>query len=880
MSSEEIPRTSSTRVVKGNQPLLLTAEPGIWTIASGAMALFAVKVVDGVWKGPRRCLCSLEVGEAVAGLGWDGKDYSIIAQSLEPTTLVKLTSTAGDISWVEKWRSRLLGALPEGELPTPDQEKTIGEYLQLLHGEFLSQLAELEREESDGLQRLEAERERFDGQVTENALADLASILKPQTKAKFQQGTPLLIAAGAVGRALGITIRPPQREDLGRTQTPLEAIAHGSGLRLRRVTLTHKWWKRDCGPLLGYTEPDNRPVALLPRGSKYEVFDPEAGSRRPVDGETKLAGVAYMFYRPLPSGELKALDIVKFALKGRNRDLLLLAGTGVGASLMGMLTPQVTAILIDSAIPDADRSLLLQLGLAMLATSFGSAIFQLGQAIASLRLQTISDSTTQAAVWDRLLKLKVSFFRQFAAGDLQSRVSAITQIRSQLSGTVLRTIFTSFFSLLNLGLLFIYSFPLAWVAIAIALVTVIATYGAGIAIRQQIASLQGIVGELRGITVQLLNGIGKLRVAGAENRAFAYWAKRYGRQLQILLSTQQIEDLLNLFNSILPTVSSAVLFWIAVYLIGESPAGTGLSTGTFLAFNAAFGTFLGGATSLSNTLIDLVDIEILWKRAQPILKAKTEVDTGLTLAPTGQLSGKLKLDHVTFRYRQDGPLVLHEVTISANPGEFIAIVGPSGSGKSTILRLLLGFETPQTGTIYYDGQDLSGLDISAVRRQLGVVLQNTGINSGSIFEQISGGALVTVDEAWSAAQMAGLADDIQSMPMGMHTIVSEAGSNLSGGQRQRLAIARSLVLKPAILLFDEATSALDNRTQAIVSKSLEELQVTRIVIAHRLSTIRKADRIYVIQAGRIVQQGNFAQLANQPGLFSQLMARQMMAIEN
>ncbi|MEO0688422.1 MAG: ATP-binding cassette domain-containing protein, partial [Cyanobacteria bacterium J06649_11] len=278
-------------------------------------------------------------------------------------------------------------------------------------------------------------------------------------------------------------------------------------------------------------------------------------------------------------------------------------------------------------------------------------------------------------------------------------------------------------------------------------------------------------------------------------------------------------------------------------------------------------------TQLSNTVISVLEVVILWERAQPILRATPEID--LNKADPGKLTGKIEIEHVSFRYREDGPLILDDVTIKVKPGEFIAFVGPSGSGKSTTIRLLLGFDTPEVGTIYYDGQDLSGLDISAIRRQMGVVLQNGRINAGSIFENISGGALVTIDEAWEAAAMAGFAEDVESMPMGMHTVISEGGTNLSGGQRQRLLIARSLVLKPKILIFDEATSALDNRTQAIVSESLEQLSVTRIVIAHRLSTIRNADRIYVIEAGRVVQQGSFDQLTKQEGLFASLMARQM-----
>ena len=373
--------------------------------------------------------------------------------------------------------------------------------------------------------------------------------------------------------------------------------------------------------------------------------------------------------------------------------------------------------------------------------------------------------------------------------------------------------------------------------------------------------------------MQIVNGVSKFRLAGAENRAFAYWGQQYAHQLKLMMVTQGIEDNLAVINKLLSTLTPAVLFIFATFALQHSQGqGQEFTTGTFLAFNSAFGTFISGTTSLSKVAIDILETLPIWERTQPILQSIPEVD--LEKSDPGRLTGKLAIDRVMFRYRADGNLILNTVSIHAEPGEFIALVGPSGSGKSTLLRLLLGFDHPESGTIYYDGQDLSGLDVPAVRRQIGVVLQNSRLMSASIFENIASGALITMDEAWEAAKMAGFAEDVAAMPMGMHTIVSEGGSNISGGQRQRLMIARALALRPRILFFDEATSALDNRTQAIVSESLDRLKVTRIVVAHRLSTIRNADRIYVLQAGQLIEQGNFEELSQQDGLFSQLIQRQ------
>ncbi|QSJ16782.1 NHLP bacteriocin export ABC transporter permease/ATPase subunit [Nostoc sp. UHCC 0702] len=755
---------------------------------------------------------------------------------------------------------------------------------------FLNCIDLLQRQEMNAeLLRFQA-RERLERHVMQETLAELASVLpKPKLNSSsgfttsLYSGHPdeiLLMAAGAVGKALGVEIRPTAAsEDTKRVRDPVEAIARSSHIRVRRIQLRNNWWQKDGGPMLAYTVEGKLPVALLPiSDTKYELYAPGKQIRIPVDARiaAALATTAYVFYRPLPNKELKTLDLLKFALQGHYKELIVILLTGISVTLLGMLTPQATAILIDKAIPDANRGLLSQIAFGLVAAAFGGMLFQLAQGLATIRLETFADSSTQAAIWDRLLNLKAGFFRSFSVGDLNSRVTAISQMRQRLGNTVLKTIFSSLFSLLNLGLLFSYSVSLALVACLVALVNIAVTIISGILIVRKVRPLLEREGQIFGVMVQLINGVSKLRVAKAEARAFAYWGKQYTHQLKLMLSTQGIEDSLAVINQVLPVLTTAALFWFATSLIGQSqtPGETNLSTGTFLAFNVAFGTFINGATSLSSTVVEVLQVLPLWQRAQPILQAELEVNSAQ--ADPGKLTGKLLIDHISFRYRDDGPLTLDNVSIHAQPGEFIAIVGPSGSGKSTLLRLLLGFELPKSGRIYYDGQDLATLDVHAVRRQLGVVLQNSRLMSASIFENIASGASLTMESAWQAARMAGFADDIAAMPMGMHTVVSEGGSNLSGGQRQRLLIARALALKPQILLFDEATSALDNRTQAIVSQSLQQLKVTRVAIAHRLSTIQNADRIYVLQGGKVVQQGSFSQLANQPGLFAQLMMRQLL----
>ncbi|MBD2463075.1 NHLP bacteriocin export ABC transporter permease/ATPase subunit [Oscillatoria sp. FACHB-1407] len=962
--AQRSPQNTRLHSMRGNELLLLTDPGMLWVVQSGSLAVFAVRITDGVVEGDRHYLFSVLPEGVLLGAGHCPSQTSLglVAVALEPTELVEVSFFHP--SWVpalERWMVQLgqISGLPRPQITTllPQTQylsldkgqvyqptsfpsvwvaiqqgsacwmgyKTLllnsgsefplsdhlwleaEEHLELfiqpisevvesaipVSDRLLQGLAQLQihclqsveqmliAEDEAACLRFQA-RQQLNRHIAQTTIRNLVSVLKPQEPIIDQD--PLLIAAGAIGRALGVKIEPPMKsENLDRVKEPLEAIARASHLRLRRVLLRDRWWQKDAGPILAYRRMTKHPVALLPvAGDGYQLLDPvQNGSIDQPYARLKvneaiaatLDPIAYMFYQPLPDGVLKAIDLLKFALRGRTSDLFRIVWTGVAVTVLGMLVPQLTAVLIDQVIPTGSVELLLQMVLGLLAAAFGGASFQLAQAIASMRLETMSDASLQAAVWDRLLTLKTSFFRQYAIGDLNSRVSGISAIRRKLSGTTLQTIFTGIFSLLNLGLLFYYSTQLATLALLVAVVIVAFTLLSGVFLVRQNRTLMELEGQLFGVVVQLINGIPKLRIAGVEERAFAYWGQTYTQQLRLMLSTQYLEDVVAVFNTVLPPLTAALIFWLASTLVTATDVTSGLSVGSFLAFNVAFGTFIGGVTSLSLTLTEVLDVIPLWQRSRPILTAEPETDANK--ADPGPLSGSIRVDRVSFRYRTEGAFILNEVSIQAQPGEFIALVGPSGSGKSTILRLLLGFESPSSGTVYYDGQDLAGLNVAAVRRQLGVVLQNGRINSGSIFENIASGALITLDEAWTAAENSGLADDIRAMPMQMHTVISEGGTNLSGGQRQRLVIARALALKPRILLLDEATSALDNKTQAIVSQSLDKLKVTRVVVAHRLSTIRHADRIYVLEAGQVVQQGRFDELASQPGLFAQLINRQL-----
>lgn len=860
-----------------------------WRFHSGTADVFAVPEA-GTVATPRRFLFTLERDDVAFGaapaagyhlLAVPSADTVLTVQPVAELARVNNGAQHPDHSadiWVARLNQALAGAagppasplVLEPGVPLPDA-------LGRVHGAFLEGFAGIERQRVEARQRRAAARSTFVRQRHERTLEELAQqIGRRGASHAVVEDSPLFEAVRAVGLAQGISIvaAPASESADAAPDAAFEAICRNSRIRARRVLLRDDWWRRDGGPLLAHTLDDQRPVALLPVGSRrYELFDPsDPGRLTRIDGRTAatLTPAAFVLYRRLADVVAGPLDLLRLGLGGRRRDVVLIMLAGTAATVLGMVVPPAMALLVNHAIPNADRQILLQIGLVLTAAAFGRAAFELAEVVALIRLETAAAVTAQAAVWDRVLKLPLSFLRRFTKGDLQLRTEAISQIRAQASAGTLRTLFSSFVAGLNLILMMVYSPSLAILAVLIAGVVLLVTVAAGIATLQRIRPLQVIEAQLFALSVQLVSAVSKLRVAGAEDRAFAVWGHRYAERLRLRGQVQVIEDRMGLFGQTLPIVASALLFWFAAP--APSDGGQALSAGTFLAFNAAFGAFIGGASTFSKTAIDVLEIVNLWERAKPILDAPTE--DNLRKTHPGRLTGEVLVDHVTFRYRPDGPLILDNVTIRAQTGGFVALVGPSGSGKSTLLRLLLGFEAPEDGTVYYDGQDLAGLDTQALRRQLGVVLQNGRLLSASVFENIAGGSAITMDQAWDAARAAGLASDLADMPMGIHTYINEGGTSLSGGQRQRLLIARALVLKPKVMFFDEATSALDNRTQAIVSASLEALGVTRVVIAHRLSTIRRADRIYVIDAGRVVQEGSFDTLAAQEGLFRRLMARQ------
>jgi ATP-binding cassette subfamily C protein len=741
---------------------------------------------------------------------------------------------------------------------------------------FEDAIRQKRREEAEELNRLQA-KSAIGSRLMSDALAGLASLFGAASNTIGGGGSDRVLAVCRIlGEVQGIQFRaPPAPAAAGARRDVIKEIAQASSVRMRRVVLKGEWWTRDNGPLLVQESENQHAFALLPlRSGGYESVDPTDGVRRRVDREfaDSLAPFSVMFYASLPVKRLGLCDIARFLARGRGRDIATVTGIALASALLGMAIPLASGHLFDSVFPAADYTQMVQLVLVLFIAGLVTLLFEATRALAMLRIEGKASTDLQAAVWDRVLGLPVPFFRRFSSGDLATRINGINEIRQALSGTMVTTLISSVFSLLNVFLLFYYSARLAFAAIGLVSVAVLFNLAIGW-FRIRLTSAGGEqAGKVAGLVLEYLSGIAKLRITGSESRAFANWAAAFAVQKRFAVRAGGLSVTSSVFSAAFPVASSAVIFACLAMTIGASEA-NGLSTGDFVAFNAAWTIFLGSALALVQTGIELQSIRSSYDRIKPILETVPEVDPAKP--HPGALAGAVELSNISFAYAPDEPPVLDDVSLSIKPGEFVALVGSSGSGKSTLLRLMLGFEKPTSGGVYYDGHNLDEVDIGAVRRQLGVVLQGGRLMSGDIYTNIVGSTNLTLNDAWEAATACGLDQDIGAMPMGMHSLVSDGGGTLSGGQRQRLLIARAIVNKPRIIYFDEATSALDNQSQAVVSASMKKLRATRVVIAHRLSTIIDADRIFVLDRGRIVQAGTYDELIGQDGLFAELAKRQM-----
>ncbi|MFF0431117.1 NHLP bacteriocin export ABC transporter permease/ATPase subunit [Streptomyces sp. NPDC004327] len=652
---------------------------------------------------------------------------------------------------------------------------------------------------------------------------------------------------------------------------PVERIALASRVRTRTVGLRGRWWREDCGPLVGRRERDGAPVALLWRRGGYVAVAPGGGHRERIDkdNEDSFERQAVMFYRPLPEGPIGLPRLLRFSTRGTRRELRALLLGGLVSMVLGAAVPAATGRVLGEYVPAAETDLIVRTAVALVAAAVVAAVFGLLQNVALLRLEGRIEATLQPAVWDRLLRLPATFFTGRSTGELANAALGIGAIRRMLSGVAPVCLQAATVGTMNVVVLFVLSPSLALVALALLFAVGAVFLGFGLWQLRYQRRLVELNSRLDNQAFQTLRGLPKLRVAAAESFAYAAWAKEFARTRVLQQRVGRIQNTLTVLGAVCLPLCTLVMFALLA-----GPARGVMSAAEFLTFSTALTMLLSAVTQVTGALLSVAAVLPVFEQAAPILRAAPEVRGGA--ARPGTLSGAVEARQLSYRYSDDGPLVLDGVDVRVRAGEFVAIVGASGCGKSTLLRLLIGFDRPTEGSVLYDGQDLAALDRAAVRRQCGVVLQHARPLTGSILDCLRGTEAFTLEEAWAALAMAGLAEDVQAMPMGLHTMLSDGGGTLSGGQRQRLMIAQALIRRPRILFLDEATSALDNEAQRVVIESTRALHATRIVIAHRLSTVMGADRVIAMAEGRVVQQGTPAELLADPaGLFHELVRRQL-----
>ena len=678
----------------------------------------------------------------------------------------------------------------------------------------------------------------------------------------------------------------------------LRRFLQQGNMQMRLVSLPEGWYKKDTGVMIGfYTPPghhDKLLAAFIPDSPEsYRILLREKPEGIPLtDAEVKnIAKDAFQCYAGFPSRALKLWDLVKFMFhqcwKADYRTIIICS---LFAGLIPLATPIITETIFQDIIPILDRQGLATVTQALMVTSFTTAALGIVRSVAVMRISSRIEISAEAAMWGRLMSLPTKFFRRFTVGELASRMAGIGIAKNLASGEFVGSILSFIFSFWSIFLMCYYSLKLTAAAIG---VWIVYSLFVALVLRRVLFFQRKIIeagNKSAGTVQQIFAGLSKFRVQGAEEQAYNLWTRAFGEHWNWSLKLRWQNNYTSIISSIQPFILTLILYWIAVYGMNEvGPDGRtvkqGIGYAQFIAFNAAYSSFNGVVGGVIGLVSQYFAIQPQLENLRPILEAVPE--SGEEKHEAGRLTGALEVSHVSFAYTHmvpddkggvkevEGKEVLSDVSFSVAAGENVAIVGKSGSGKSTLVRLLLGFEEPKRGSVSFDGQDLSELSLPSVRSQMGVVLQNGQLMTGDIYTNIVGTRLLTQEDAWQAAEAAGIAEDIAEMPMGMQTVISEGSSNISGGQRQRLLIARALVGKPRLLIFDEATSALDNRSQAIVTKSLDRLRATRIIVAHRLSTIRNCDRIIVMDDGKVAEQGTFNELLEKGGLFSELVKRQV-----
>ncbi len=641
-----------------------------------------------------------------------------------------------------------------------------------------------------------------------------------------------------------------------------------SGVMYREVVLEKGWHVNSFGAMIAKMR-DGTVITLIPATSGgYSFVDPKSGHTVKVTAsvEKTIGEEAFCFYKPFPMRAMKLKDLFKYMLACLNMgDLIAFGIAALIITLVGLGITKLNQILFGAVLQYQSYQLLVAVASFLLCLTVGSLLFTVTKSILLARISTKLTVSVDAATMMRVLSLPADFFKDYSSGELNQYIGHMNSICTSLIESILSSSITGVFSLIYIGQFFALTPSLVLPAVIITVASLGISLVTAKVQSRDTANMVPVQAKENGLTYSLISGIRKVRLSGAENRAFAKWADIFSTEITCAYDPPLILKISSVLISAISLIGTIVLYIVAIR--------SNVPVADYFAFNNSFAYMTTAFTAISSIASSAGTIKPLVMAIKPLLDAVPESGEGKEAVTS--ITGGIEFSHVSFRYTENGPWVIDDLTLNIAPRSYVAIVGKTGCGKSTLIRLLMGFELPTKGTIFYGNKDTRLLDMRSVRKQIGTVMQDARLFGGSLFENITiSDPTLTLDDAWEAAEIAGMADSIREMPMGMNTMLQEGTGSISGGQRQRLIIARAVATKPKLLLLDEATSALDNITQKKVADALDKMKCTRIVIAHRLSTIKNCDRILVLDKGHIIEEGTYDELIAKGGYFAELVEKQ------
>lgn len=714
------------------------------------------------------------------------------------------------------------------------------------------------------------ERKKYDNELFLESIADMAdaigsgrssAALKSDKKVQKQAIEEILayykIKAGDI---------PDKVTNL---QDQLEYLLRPNGIFRREIKLDKGWYKYATGPILGSYKSDGSIVAFIPSGfGGYTFYNVKSGRREKVNknNENLFDSMALSFHAPLPLRAITTKDLMEYLLKQLSvYDIAITVFFMAMVTFVGLLLPRISELMYGKVLSYKSVPILLSLSVLLVCVYISQTFFSVNSSLIDARINTKLKNSIQCASMMRVMSLSPDFFKNYSSGELGSYLGNISVFVQMLVEGLGKAGLSSLLSLVYVFSIFHYARGLVIPALIMTAVTVAFSIISSFMQMKLANKIMKDEAKQSGLSYNLISGVQKIKLSGSEKRAFAKWAKSYSKEVELTYNPPLLIRINGAISFAITSLGTLIMYYYALQ--------TGVSISDYFAFNVAYGLLSGAFMALSASALTIAGIKPVLDVIKPILDAEPEMS--LDRHVITRLRGDIELNNISFRYNSDMPYVIDNLSLHIKQGSYVAIVGKTGCGKSTLVRLLLGFEKPLKGGIYYDKKDMNTLDLKSLRRNIGVVLQSGSLISGDIFSNITISAPnLSLAEAWEAAEIAGIAEDIKRMPMGMNTIISEGSGGISGGQKQRLMIARAVAHKPKILIFDEATSALDNITQKKVSEALDGMNCTRIVIAHRLSTIKNCDRIIYLEDGNIKEDGTYDELIAKNGYFADLINRQ------